>query len=1000
MNFQVLYLIPPVISIITAGCIAAMGVYYRDKLRTENVMMSVICVLWAFLSISYVIQQFMVDRQSILVLERLTHLGLVWLPVIHVLFFEKILRIKKKLTLQVTLILTFLFSFGVFTPYYITGIKEFSWGYFAQTGPLFFMFLAFAVFVIVYIISHASKQLRKEKNSIVKIKFKYARFSFLCTALITLFTSLVTVGVDIYPPAYFVFLPLGFLGYGILRYRILGVWTILHISLRWLLVFIFTMIPNFLIFVLIRPQIIGLAPINHFLILLFWFLINYFLLKKINEHISQVIHIEGYDLKKIEVSFFKNIFYLRNIHELMDEFNNMMTTHLGFSHVDAFIASGAKGVYENMNHQHISVSPELEIWFVSFAKMVERQMVDEIPHFIEQREELMALLGSQDASYIVPLCQHEKLLSLAFIKDEYLKRFMTKSEIRLIDQLAVFVSIALYNSLVYRDISDLKDRLEEKTRNLSREIVERENAEKEIIKSQERYKFLADNVKDMIWVMEADTMKMTYVSPSVEKQLGYTIPEIMKLTLKDILNKASYEYVIKLRDHIRLNKQLYEREDLILELEMIRKDGTKVWVETSTHYLESVDDPKLLIGVSRDITERKKGEHEKKTMEAKLLQAQKMESIGVLAGGIAHDFNNILMAILGYTQLTRIYVPEENTEAHEKLSRIEKASFRAKDMVSQILAFSRQNDYVKLPVQLGTIIMEALNLLKGSLPSNINLVHGFEENLPSIMADPVQIHQVIINLCSNAAQAMEEKGGECRVSLSKYHMDNDEAKTLNLSPGLYVLLQVEDTGTGIGKDVMDRMFDPYFTTKEIGRGSGMGLAVVHGIVMSSGGKIRVDSEVGKGSRFDILFPAAARVVKNDDGEDTARDPARGNEHVLFVDDEKDICEFAKESLESMGYRVTTAPDGQTALNLVETRPEDFDVVITDLSMPDISGEKLAMDVRMLRSDLPVILCTGYNTYQPKKNTPANVITDILIKPVPSKDLADAIRSAIDLKKKY
>jgi PAS domain S-box-containing protein len=570
---------------------------------------------------------------------------------------------------------------------------------------------------------------------------------------------------------------------------------------------------------------------------------------------------------------------------------------------------------------------------------------------------------------------------------------LNKEEARFIDQMSGFVSVALFNSRVYQAMAGLKDRLEEKTLTLSNEIAVRRQAEEKVSESWARYKLLADNVIDIIWVLDINTLKFRYISPSVERIIGYSVHEMIGKGLDFFLTPASYEYVLKTQDNLLASGWINKGETLSMELEHVCKDGKCIWVEVSAHMLDNSRWPDSLIGVSRDITDRKRSEKEKKILEARLMQAQKMESIGVLAGGIAHDFNNILMSILGYTQLTRLYVPDENKTAHEKLSRIEKASFRAKDMVSQILAFSRQSEPSILPVQMGPIIIEAIKLLKGSLPSTLTIVKDFQDNIRPVLADPVQIHQVVINLCSNAAHAMEDQGGVIRVGLLETRLEARDALSMNLPPGYYVQLTVSDTGSGMDGKIMEKIFDPYFTTKEVGKGSGMGLAVVHGIVVSCGGKITVESALGRGSTFKLLFPASESMVKEE--KDPADRLLYGNERILFVDDEKDIVELAREALGAMGYRVTGAVNGIEALHIFTENPDGFDMVITDLTMPTMTGERLAGEIHSLRPRVPVILCTGYNTYFPDEKARESGIRDILIKPVPARDMAEVIRDILD-----
>jgi CheY-like chemotaxis protein len=289
------------------------------------------------------------------------------------------------------------------------------------------------------------------------------------------------------------------------------------------------------------------------------------------------------------------------------------------------------------------------------------------------------------------------------------------------------------------------------------------------------------------------------------------------------------------------------------------------------------------------------------------------------------------------------------------------------------------------------IVSDALNLLNPTLPPNVALIQDFSENLKPVVADPVHIHQVVLNLCTNAIHAMESGGGKFRVGLSEIKLDGGDAAGMNVKPGCYICLDVEDSGIGMDAKTLEKIFDPYFTTKEFGKGAGMGLAVVHGIVHGCGGAIRVESTPGKGSLFRIFLPCSETLIIHDVSEDPVD---KGTERILFVDDDPDIAELTEETLGGMGYRMTIALSGSDALALFRKDPSAFDLMITDLTMPDMSGEDLAEAVHTLREDLPVILCTGYNSYTPDKDSKKTGIRDILIKPVHSVDLAESIRSVL------
>jgi signal transduction histidine kinase len=378
--------------------------------------------------------------------------------------------------------------------------------------------------------------------------------------------------------------------------------------------------------------------------------------------------------------------------------------------------------------------------------------------------------------------------------------------------------------------------------------------------------------------------------------------------------------------------------------------------------------------------------------EAQLIQAQKMEAIGTLAGGIAHDFNNILASIMGYSELAILEI-DQTTDLHEYVQQVMVAGKRAKDLVQQILTFSRQTERELKPVQLKPIVKEVFKLLRASLPATIEMKHQINsESL--VLADATQIHQLIMNLCTNAAYAMEQKGGTLAVSLS----DVQQGVSLNsqqftMSPGAYIKLTVSDTGHGMTPEVVERIFDPFFTTKEKGKGTGIGLSAVHGIIKSHGGGISVTSEIDKGSIFDVLLPVIEKNVVEDNLK--KEKILTGNECILFVDDEPMIANVGKLMLERLGYYVETCTGSLEALEQFRAQPDQFDLIICDLTMPKMTGKELAAKLREVRSEIPIILSTGYSANISELNDKKLGIDAVVLKPMAMDEISKVIRKVLD-----
>ena len=417
------------------------------------------------------------------------------------------------------------------------------------------------------------------------------------------------------------------------------------------------------------------------------------------------------------------------------------------------------------------------------------------------------------------------------------------------------------------------------------------------------------------------------------------------------------------------------------------------WVRIQTVPIRKANGDLLsLAGVAEDITERKRVEEALTKSERQFRQSSRMEAIGTLAGGIAHDFNNILTAILGYTELALATVPKES-RTQRNLQEVLTAGHRAKHLVLQILTFSRQAGQGKKPTPFHLVVREALKLLRSTIPTTIEIRQVLKTEA-TILADPTQMHQIIINLCTNAEYAMREHGGILTVALEDVEVTEELTQAISgLHVGPHVRLTVKDTGSGMTSEVLERLFDPFFTTKPIGEGSGMGMAVVHGIITSHKGAIVVDSIVNKGTKIDVYLPIVPTQVLEPVNDQKAI--PTGKESVLFVDDEETIVRLGKELLTQLGYTVEVHTSSIEALRIFRQDPHRFDLVITDQTMPGLTGEALSRELLRIRPDLPIILCTGFSHVISAERAKALGIQGYLMKPLAIRDLVPIIRHVLD-----
>ncbi len=503
---------------------------------------------------------------------------------------------------------------------------------------------------------------------------------------------------------------------------------------------------------------------------------------------------------------------------------------------------------------------------------------------------------------------------------------------------------------------------------------------KEAEQERARLAMATEQASEAIVIMDANG-RIIYLNPAFEKTTGFGQEEVKgkhfrTLNFGEKENNAYQEAWEQVRRGLTWSGRFINK----------KKHGKFFQVEATVAPIKNASgDITNFVSVQRDVTqELKLGE--------KLRQSQKMESIGTLAGGIAHDFNNILTSILGFTELA-LDEAVKGSFQYQNLQEVLVAGNRARELVRQILTFSRQNEHELSPLQIGLVVKEAYRLLRASIPSTVEMKQNIRcDSL--IIGDPTQIHQVVMNLCTNAAHAMEETGGTLKIGLGDVQLDDHFDSLANLPPGDYVRLSVSDTGHGMSKDVIERIFDPFFTTKEQGKGTGMGLAVVHGIVRACNGEIMVSSALGKGTRFDIYFPAVKRNVLAASQED--EDLPTGSERILIIDDEEQIVRIGEHFLRKLGYDVVTKTDSEEALELFEANPENFDLVITDMTMPHLTGARLSRKMLEIKPNLPIILCTGFSSGIDEKSVIEMGIKGYLNKPMIKRELALVIRKALEV----
>jgi two-component system cell cycle sensor histidine kinase/response regulator CckA len=509
--------------------------------------------------------------------------------------------------------------------------------------------------------------------------------------------------------------------------------------------------------------------------------------------------------------------------------------------------------------------------------------------------------------------------------------------------------------------------------------------------NERRMRLVTDNLPARISYVDAERC-FVFINRQYEKAFGLNREQIIGQPLETVLGKDNYRLVAQ---HVG---EALDGRHVHFETPFIGLGNQEQWLKVS--FVPDRNQEGRVVGfydLTLDLTEQKRAEETQAELETRLMHTQKMEAIGTMAGGIAHDFNNILSGIFGYTELLQLRLPQDE-DTVMFLDGILKAARQARDLVQQILTFSRQAAGEPKPMAMQPVVKEALKLLASFLPSTISIRDSIAAGYDLIMGDPSQIHQIVMNLCTNAYHAMEASGGVLTVSLKTIEVGTEALQDPALSPGTYLRLEVADTGHGIPPEIRDRIFDPYFTTKTEEKGTGLGLSIIHGIVNNHGGQIQVWSKPGSGATFAVDLPVVGdpketRAAENADGIEG------GTEHILVVDDQQDVIDILQRMLEALGYGVTACSSSLEALDAFRAAPQRFDLILSDMTMPNMTGDRLAREILTIRPGTPVLLCTGFSEQLSPEKAAHIGISHVLMKPVALGDLSSAIRQALERKDK-
>jgi len=638
-----------------------------------------------------------------------------------------------------------------------------------------------------------------------------------------------------------------------------------------------------------------------------------------------------------------------NVFHYVDLFNNEKTLH----HLqDPAVIS----VWQS--RQPVQIESDFEHTKMTYTTEDNRAFTWVYP--IDTGDEMIGVVKFENTAYSMKRAGSQLDVFFRFLA------YLLKNEIQKTNKLQV----------AYKKLQTLNAELENRVKERTFEL---ERINQHLRESEAKYSLAFRGAPLLMTISSLEDGRYIEVNDTFVKTTGYTREEAIGSTSVEIgfISKAGRQKII---DELSAKGHVHE-----LELELTKADGSTLKCQYSGDIIDVNGSPKLL-SIAVDITHRK-------MMEEQIQKSQKMESIGNLAGGIAHDFNNILFPVVGMAELLMEDLPSNSLE-YENAQVILKAGKRGIELVNQILTFSRQSDHKLIPVHAQKIVKDVLKLLRATIPTSIEINVNIQHDCGLVMADPTKIQQVVMNLITNAFHAVELGGGHITIALEETVLKPSDRGPSDPDPGNYITLSVSDNGHGIPEELKKNIFDPYFTTKGQGKGTGLGLAIVYGIVKEHNGDIRVFSEIGKGTTFTVFLP----LLKKPDEADSVvnvEDGHAGNERILLVDDEESVVNIERQMLERMGYRVTTQLHSVDAYQAFKANPDDFDLVVTDMTMPSMTGSQLAEKILAIRPEMPIIVCTGFSEVIDKDTAEAIGIKGFLLKPVVRSKMAEAVRKVLD-----
>ncbi len=860
-SMNLLLLAPPVLSLVVGLLLAGLALLKGGR-RAEAQLFAWMCLWWSLLCPAFISHFFIDDPHTLLTIERAIHFFYVYLPVVTLMFFQQVLHRPNRSLLAASLGLSFLISLTVPTDYYFNGHNRYAWGMIARGGPAFLLFGIYSFAVIGYGLFCLYRRLQAETNPLLRLKFKYVLISFSLSGFLTLCNIPAINGIDFYPLGNLGFIPLTVLAYGVLKHRLLDVRRMVRHTLAWIAVSSLILLPNVGIFLGLRNPMREWPYALLFPVLAGWFGLNLLYFLKGQPVINRAFNQSRHNHFKNRLEFLEEIALLKNLDELSAALTRALSKGVGASRVDLYISrhEPSQG-YRSTDGTTLDLGKQLVRLLVRRGRLVERHRLEALPQCDREHACLLDLLAQNDAAYLIPLVQEDRLLAVILLSEKANGLPLNGDEFDFIRELTASGTIALFNSLLYQNVTDLRDRLQNRKIILIQEIKDREKAQRALQTSERQYRLLAENILDVIWIINLDRNTFAYISPSVAHLTGYSAAEALERPLDQIMTAASLAQVReKLQSQGGPLSGGATRADWALntEMELIRRDGSTVWTENRMGPLEDPGIPyNAILGVTRDITERRQ---RMQMQQAKAAAEKASQAKSEFLANMSHELRTPLNHIIGFTELVvdQHFGPLNDTQA-DYLKDVLLSSHHLLDLINDILDLSKvESGKMELhleEIELETLLQNGLTMVKEkSLKHGIQLGLDVHAAPTLIRADRRKFKQILFNLLSNAVKFTPDGG---QVTLAAAH------KPGRNGDGPQMEISVTDTGIGIQADNLERIFQTFeqveSTTARSYEGTGLGLSLTRRLVELHGGRIAAESDgEGRGSRFVLTLPMGNR----------------------------------------------------------------------------------------------------------------------------------------------